>query len=175
MKKYRCQAIVDILTNAYQAHHFPEEFDYVYDSSSDAKDRRQGQNPMAKEYNEKVNARRQRMGVAPLGGDGIPTNDESLTIAEYWAEQNGLVSEDELTELVYQTLSQNDPVALRDETERYREVAPVISRKLIDGESFATATPKALGNAFGFPRLKNMHLNFLESAFRVEIIKSLLK
>ena len=60
---------------------FPEEYDYMMDSISDAKDRRRGINPMSEEYTQEVNARRQELGVSPLGADGLPVSDESWDIA----------------------------------------------------------------------------------------------
>lgn len=45
---------------ARKIHHekFPEEYDYFYDSSADAKDRKKGINPMSEEYINEVSMRR---------------------------------------------------------------------------------------------------------------------
>jgi len=51
---------------------FPEAYDMMGDSVGDAKMRRHGQNPMSKEYTDKVNTRRRRLGFPPLGNDGLP-------------------------------------------------------------------------------------------------------
>jgi hypothetical protein len=56
---------------------FPEEYDFMMDSISDAKDRRRGENPMSSEYTAKVNARRKELGVSPLGPNGMPTDKSS--------------------------------------------------------------------------------------------------
>jgi len=45
---------------------FPEEYDCVYDSISEAKDRRRGISPMSAEYIAKTNARRKLLGFAPF-------------------------------------------------------------------------------------------------------------
>ena len=45
---------------------FPEEYDQQIDSVSDAKDRRQGKNPMCAAYVAKVNSRRNTLGISPL-------------------------------------------------------------------------------------------------------------
>jgi hypothetical protein len=60
---------------------FPEESDNQFDSISDAADRRRGINPMNAEYAAKVNARREELGVSPLGPNGMPTNNDSWDVA----------------------------------------------------------------------------------------------
>ena len=61
---------------------FPEEYDFMMDSISDAQDRRRGINPMSAEYTAKVNARRSELGVTPLGENGMPTDNSSLGVAK---------------------------------------------------------------------------------------------
>ena len=61
---------------------FPEEYDYMMDSISDANDRRRGINPMSAEYTAKVNARRSELGVSPLGQDGMPVDKSSWEVAK---------------------------------------------------------------------------------------------
>ena len=53
---------------------FPETYDMMGDSIHDAKMRRHGKNPMSSEYTKEVNARRRRLGFAPLGSNGLPTD-----------------------------------------------------------------------------------------------------
>jgi hypothetical protein len=60
---------------------FPEEYDYMMDSISDANDRRRGINPMSAEYTAEVNARRAELGVSPLGQDGMPVDSSSWEVA----------------------------------------------------------------------------------------------
>ena len=57
---------------------FPEEYDFHYDSSVEAKERRRGKNPMSKEYTDFVNARRLSYDVTPLGVNGLPINSSSM-------------------------------------------------------------------------------------------------
>lgn len=66
-----------------QIHHelFPEEYDFMMDSIADAKDRRRGVNPMRAEYTARVNARREELGVSPLGDNGMPTDKSSWGVA----------------------------------------------------------------------------------------------
>jgi len=45
---------------------FPEEYDFIYDSIADKRDRNSGINPMSQEYQDRVNKRRLEMGVAPF-------------------------------------------------------------------------------------------------------------
>ncbi|KPQ01683.1 hypothetical protein [Marinobacter sp. HL-58] len=68
---------------AEQIHHelFPEEYDFMMDSISDAKDRRLGINPMSDDYTAKVNARREQLCVSPLGDNGMPTDNSSWDVA----------------------------------------------------------------------------------------------
>jgi len=60
---------------------FPEESDNQLDSISDATNRRRGINPMNAEYTAKVNARREELGVSPLGPNGMPTTNDSWDVA----------------------------------------------------------------------------------------------
>lgn len=45
---------------------FPEEYDYMFDTSLDLRERRRGINPMKPEYVEKMNAKREALGVPAL-------------------------------------------------------------------------------------------------------------
>jgi hypothetical protein len=56
---------------------FPEEYDFMYDSYADAKSRNMGENPMRKEYADKVNKRRAELGVPPLTENGMAPNDNN--------------------------------------------------------------------------------------------------
>ncbi len=60
---------------------FPEEYDHQLDSIADAADRRSGINPMNADYTQRVNERRQKLGVAPLGANGMPTSNEAWEVA----------------------------------------------------------------------------------------------
>jgi hypothetical protein len=56
---------------------FPEEYDHMYDSIADAQDRARGTNPMNKAYTEKMNRKREFMGVGPLDSTGMPASADS--------------------------------------------------------------------------------------------------
>ena len=51
---------------------FPEDYDFMYDDSWDAKLRSQGINPMSEEYIQEVNERRLALGVEPFSGPSVP-------------------------------------------------------------------------------------------------------
>lgn len=71
----------EALTNDVHFEMFPEEYDFMMDSISDAKDRKRGENPMSLEYTAKANARRKALGVPPLGPNGMPTDNSSWAVA----------------------------------------------------------------------------------------------
>lgn len=60
---------------------FPEEYDHMMDSISDAKDRRRGINPISADYTTKVNTRRDGLGVSPLGDNGMSIDNSSWDVA----------------------------------------------------------------------------------------------
>jgi len=57
---------------------FPEEYDFMSDSSSDAYDRKRGINPMSEAYIKKVAERRRVMGFSPLSSGGKTTENDTL-------------------------------------------------------------------------------------------------
>ena len=69
---------------ASQIHHekFPEEYDFMYDSSWDAHDRKKGINPMRQEYIDAVNSRRAVLGVSPLSESGMPLSGDSRVLCD---------------------------------------------------------------------------------------------
>lgn len=73
---------------------FSEEYDYIYDSVADARDRSKGINPMSQAYIDKTNERRINMGVKPYDiTDDSPQkhklaiNDSSLITSELYIER----------------------------------------------------------------------------------------
>lgn len=58
---------------------FPEEYDFGYDSSSEAKERRRGVNPMSEAYITKTNRRRAELGFGPYAVDRGAPNDDTFT------------------------------------------------------------------------------------------------
>lgn len=61
---------------------FPEEYDFMYDSSWDAHDRKKGINPMKQEYIDAVNSRRVALGVSPLSESGMPRSGDSRVLCD---------------------------------------------------------------------------------------------
>ena len=80
--------------NAKQLHIelFSEEYDKMFDSILDAKERAKGINPMSKKYQLKVAKKREHLGVSPLSISGNSIDDSSwqLCIEEYEARKNKL-------------------------------------------------------------------------------------
>jgi len=70
---------------------FPEETDFMTDSYADLKDRDRVINPMSKEYIEKMEKKRDMLGVPQLTENGKPVDDTTyrLCIDEVRAEQEG--------------------------------------------------------------------------------------
>lgn len=58
---------------------FPEEYDHMYDSVSEAKDRRRGKNPMNAEYMEKTNTLRAQLGFTPFNVGPDAYNDDTYS------------------------------------------------------------------------------------------------
>lgn len=63
---------------------FPEEYDFMYDSSWDASDRKKGINPMTQEYINEVRLRRAALGVMQLNEAGMPVSSDSRELC--WEE-----------------------------------------------------------------------------------------
>ena len=63
---------------------FSEEYDFMYDSSWDAHDRKKGINPMRQEYIDAVNSRRAALGVTQLTDAGMPVSSDSRDLC--WEE-----------------------------------------------------------------------------------------
>ncbi len=63
---------------------FPEEYDFMYDSSWDAHDRKKGVNPMTQAYIDEVKRRRAAFGVTQLTDAGMPDSSDSRDLC--WEE-----------------------------------------------------------------------------------------
>lgn len=81
LKEFERKRRIEALAEQIHVELFPEEYDFMMDSTSDANDRRRGINPMSADYTAKVNARREELGVSPLGGNGMPTDNSSWDVA----------------------------------------------------------------------------------------------
>jgi len=57
---------------------FPEEYDFMSDSISDAKDRKKDINPMSEEYIKKMDNKRQALGFRPILSSGHAVENETL-------------------------------------------------------------------------------------------------
>ena len=70
--------LIDKIARRRHLTRYPEEYDFMNDSSADASDRRRGINPMSQEYIAKVNKRRKEYGVSPLTVHGYASSNETL-------------------------------------------------------------------------------------------------
>lgn len=64
-KKSQQQREFEALIRHYHLALFPEEYDHVYDSGVEAKERKQGINPMSQAYQDEVTKRRAAFGFGP--------------------------------------------------------------------------------------------------------------
>ncbi|UZE97227.1 hypothetical protein [Alkalimarinus alittae] len=81
------KAEINELAHKIHIEKYPEEYDHMYDSGVDCKERNKGINPMSSEYIAKVEAKRATMGVTPLSPAGMPVSDDSFKIAYAEAER----------------------------------------------------------------------------------------
>ena len=75
---------------------FPEDWDFFYDSSSDAKDRKQGINPMRSEYVALHDCKRASLGLPPVNPSDTPTP----VVREWIQDQLESLTADEVREVV---------------------------------------------------------------------------
>ena len=80
LKEAREKALAD-LTRKIHAEWFPEEYDFMMDSISDANGRKRGINPMSQDYIDRTNSRRETFGVEPLSENGMAVTNKSWRIA----------------------------------------------------------------------------------------------
>lgn len=71
---------VTLLAKTLHLEKFPEEYDYISDSSEDARQRKFGTNPMSDEYILEVTVRREKLGVSPLLENGTFESNETLEL-----------------------------------------------------------------------------------------------
>jgi len=71
---------IENLARSIHAEKFTEEYDFMYDSGVDAKERSRGINPMSQEYIEKIRMKRKELGVAQLAENGMPASDDSYRV-----------------------------------------------------------------------------------------------
>ena len=70
-------ALIEALARKMHVARFAEEYDYMYDSTSDARERQRGVNPMSQEYMAKIKEKRQQQGVSPLAENGLALTQET--------------------------------------------------------------------------------------------------
>ena len=107
-------------------HHdrFPEEYDFILDSSVDANERSRGINPMNEDYIERVNARRLTLGVEPLtsAGYAATTKSRELCREEVLQEMNDLRTRlDEVLFYKWDPIHLSNSTVSRNEYTRYVE------------------------------------------------------
>ena len=86
-KIMNCRKIFEKLQNSIHGILFPEEFDFMLDDNVDANLRKHGENPMSKDYQNKVNAKRQKLGLQPLSENGMCESDDSKKYSQELAIQ----------------------------------------------------------------------------------------
>lgn len=79
---------------------FLEEYDKIYDSILDAKERAKGINPMSKEYQLKVAKKRKKLGVSPLSSSGDSVDDSSWKLCKKECEARKNKEKTSKTELI---------------------------------------------------------------------------
>ena len=84
---------------------FSEEYDKMYDSILDAKERAKGINPMSKEYQLKVAKKRKRLGVSPLSSSGESVDDSSWELCKEECEARKNNTSTEKTAIINEELS----------------------------------------------------------------------
>lgn len=74
---------------AYKIHcdKFPEEYDFMGDSITDANDRLRGVNPMSHEYIEKIRLKRENLGVSQLSQSGNRISNDTYELCKKEAEK----------------------------------------------------------------------------------------
>jgi hypothetical protein len=120
---------VQRLTRELHAALFPEEYDYMYDSVSEAKARLRGKNPMSDEHAEKVNQQRAQLGFSQfvVGPDG--RNDDTFA----WVKEklrNG--EEGKLREIVATRAEESLAILRRKERTRQQAQTPSWLDQTID-------------------------------------------
>ena len=83
------KAEINELARSIHIEKFSEEYDHMYDDNVDCTRRGKGENPMSKEYIDRVNLKRKSEGVTPLSPAGMSVSDDSFKIA--YAEAEAIV------------------------------------------------------------------------------------
>ncbi|MBY6064514.1 hypothetical protein [Pseudidiomarina sediminum] len=165
------------LSSQLHGHYFPEEYDYVYDSISEARDRRRGINPMSKEYTERVNRRRLQRGVSALNNEGHAQDGTSVAYAHTRAVELLQQAETELDRHLSAALYDIDPARTccrENECEdEYDAIAAAIIACIRDGESYPVAIRQQMILSFGREHFDHRTLNTLSEAALKLITRSI--
>lgn len=145
--------LINSLASRLHGKYFSEEFDFHYDSISDAKDRRRGRNPMSQEYTDKMNAKRRAWGVSELGPNGLAQDGSSGKLAHQWATDLLAAHESELTRDLSLALFNEDPAGTmckeNECDDEYDCIAASIIADPMDSGSFKASLKAALEHSFG--------------------------
>jgi len=87
---------IKLLADDIHIEKFPEEYDFMYDSSVDAGDRKKGINPMSKDYVDEINSKRLALGATALSESGMPTSNDTMAICVEEAKKTTLKGLDSL-------------------------------------------------------------------------------
>ncbi len=71
---------IDELARKIHIEKFPEEYDYMHDSSWDISDRNKGINPMSQDYIDKIRKKRDALGVYQLSESGMPVSNDTMLL-----------------------------------------------------------------------------------------------
>ncbi|RUO71655.1 hypothetical protein [Idiomarina ramblicola] len=153
--------------------YFPEEYDYIYDSSVEAKNRKRGINPMSQEYTDKVNEKRAQLGVSPLGPDGQAQDGSSDTFASKVAEEQMDKANEQLTRYLSEALYELDPANTYCKENSCFDEYELIAQSTIateqNGKPFSVAIREKMINSFGRETFDHKTINTMSDT----LIKSM--
>ncbi len=78
---------IEKLTRKLHSEKFPEEYDFMYDELSDMRMRKEGRNPMSREYIEQIRIKRMNLGVSQLSESGMAVSDDTMQLCRREAEK----------------------------------------------------------------------------------------
>lgn len=152
---------------------FPEEYDCMYDSISEAKDRQRGINPMAEEYTKKVNERRRQIGVSPLGQDGQAEDTSSSDYSDKIAQEKLTKAEDHLSRLLSEAFYELDfaNTCCKENKcfDEYDRIARTVINAESDGEPFTEALPGIMMTSFGRDTFDHKTINTMSETVAEKI------
>tara|TARA_Y100000385_G_scaffold127843_1_gene133062 strand:+ start:373 stop:927 length:555 start_codon:yes stop_codon:yes gene_type:complete len=124
---------------------FSEEYDKIYDSISDAKERAKGINPMSKEYQLKVAKKRKKLGVSQLSSSGDSVDDSSWELCKEEFEERKNNTSTFNTAIINEELSK----IKKEKEQLHREINfKMYPLKEIDPEDPTTWTETMINNCY---------------------------